>query len=122
LTTTRSNCVLWALEQGQPLDQAVREMQVRGIAEADPSLDIDGWDAAAKTVALANVLLDGRLAPRDVERRGLTAESGRMAMAARAAGRRLKLVARARREGGRVAARVDCEELPADDLLAGVEG
>jgi homoserine dehydrogenase len=33
-------------------------MQARGIAEADPSLDVDGWDAAAKTAALANVLLE----------------------------------------------------------------
>ena len=39
---------------------ALAEMQARGIAEADPSLDIDGWDAAAKTAALANVLLGAR--------------------------------------------------------------
>ena len=36
---------------------ALAEMQARGIAEADASLDVDGWDAAAKTAALANVLL-----------------------------------------------------------------
>ena len=35
-------------------------MQAQGIAEADPSLDVDGWDAAAKAAALANVLLDAR--------------------------------------------------------------
>ena len=122
VVNSTTNFILTAMENGQPFDAALAEMQARGIAEADPSLDIDGWDAAAKTAALANVLLDGRLTPRDVERRGLTPESGRMAMAARAAGRRLKLVARARREGGGVAARVGCEELPADDLLAGVEG
>ena len=43
-----------------------REMQARGIAEADPSLDIDGWDAAAKTAALVNVLMGGGITPHHV--------------------------------------------------------
>ena len=44
-----------ALEDGESFDAALGRMQAEGIAEADPSLDVDGWDAAAKTSALANV-------------------------------------------------------------------
>ena len=50
---TTTNFVLSALGTGQSFSDAVAEMQARGIAEADPSLDIDGWDAAAKTAALS---------------------------------------------------------------------
>jgi homoserine dehydrogenase len=83
---------------------------------------VDGWDAAAKTAALANVLLDAAITPQTVDRQGISAETGRRAMDARAAGRRLKLVASAGRQGRRITARVAPEELPADDLLAGLDG
>ena len=49
------------MERGEPFDDALARMQDAGIAEADPSLDVDGWDAAAKAAALANVLLDARI-------------------------------------------------------------
>jgi homoserine dehydrogenase len=97
-------------------------MQAAGIAEADASLDVDGWDAAAKTAALANVLLGAATTPHGVAREGISEELGARAVAARHAGRRLKLVASASRAGGRVTARVGPEELPASDLLAGLEG
>ena len=122
VVNSTTNFILTAMEQGQPFAEALSEMQAMGIAESDASLDVDGWDAAAKTAALANVLLDARLTPRDVERVGISAGLGWSAMEARAAGRRLKLVARAAREDGRITARVTPEELPDDDLLAGLEG
>ena len=52
-------------------------MQARGIAEADPSLDIEGWDAAAKTAALVNVLMGGVMTPHQVARTGIRDVSGR---------------------------------------------
>jgi homoserine dehydrogenase len=122
VVNSTTNFILTAMERGQAFEPALAEMQARGIAEADPSLDVDGWDAAAKTAALANVLLDARITPHDVERQGLTADTGRIAAGALAAGRRVKLIARARRAGRRVTASARCEELPAADLLAGVEG
>ena len=121
IVNSTTNYILTAMENGQGFSAALAEMQARGIAEADPSLDLEGWDAAAKTAALANVLFDARMTPHDVERRGLTQEAGRDALEARKAGRRLKLVASARRQGREVTARVACEALPAGDLLAGVE-
>src|SRR5205823_4818032 len=109
-------------EEGQPFDEALADMRIAGIAEADASLDTDGWDAAAKTAALANVLLDARLTPHSVEREGINAATAARAVAARRAGRRLKLVATAARSDRGVTARVAPQELADDDLLARVEG
>ena len=122
VVNSTTNYVLTAMEQGQAFEEALSEMQAVGIAEADPSLDVDGWDAAAKAAALANVLLGARLTPRTVERQGVTPAMGARVVNACRAGRRVKLVARAGREGSRITARVSPEELPDDDLLAGVEG
>ena len=120
IVNSTTNYVLTAMEQGQPFAAALADMQARGIAEADPTLDIDGWDAAAKTAALANVWLDARITPHDVERDGISPAAATRARQALAAGRRLKLVASATRQARGVVARVALEALPADDLLAGV--
>jgi len=53
--TTHS--ILRAMEQGQSYAEALLDAQRRGIAEADPSLDVDGWDAACKLVITANAVL-----------------------------------------------------------------
>jgi homoserine dehydrogenase len=117
-----TNHILCAVERGDAFDTALARMQTEGVAEADPSLDVDGWDAAAKTAALANVLLDADVTPYTIAREGLTAACGARARAALAAGRRLKLVASARRTGAGVAARVALEELDARDPLAVLDG
>jgi len=122
IVNTTTNYMLNALELGQHADDALREMQAMGVAEADASLDVEGWDAAAKTAALANALMGASLTPQRVERHGITPHLAARAIAARSAGRRLKLVARAGYDRGRIAARVGPEELRSDDLLAGVDG
>ena len=76
-------------------------MQADGVAEADPSLDVDGWDAAAKTAALANVLLDAGITPHARHARGHRRPRRARVRAARVGRRRrLKLVASATRRGG----------------------
>jgi homoserine dehydrogenase len=122
VVNSTTNFILTAMEEGQPFEEALVEMQARGVAEADASLDVDGWDAAAKTAALANVLLGANITPKDVDRHGIGPDTGLLARSARAAGTRVKLVARAERQGRRVTARVALEELRGDDLLAGLEG
>jgi homoserine dehydrogenase len=118
-----TNHILSALERGEPFGPALARMQDAGIAEADPSLDIDGWDAAAKTAALANVLMSAGITPHDVRRRGIDAASGPAALRAIDAGRRLRLVASAVRQlDGSIAAAVAPTELLATDLLAGLRG
>jgi homoserine dehydrogenase len=122
VVNSTTNFILTAMEEGQRFEEALAEMQARGVAEADASLDVDGWDAAAKTAALANVLLGAKITPKDVDRQGIGPDTGRLAREARAAGRRLKLVARAERDGRGITARVGPEDLRGDDLLAGLEG
>ena len=103
------------LERGLRFDDALAEMQARGIAEADPSLDIDGWDAAAKTAALVNVLMDGGITPHDVARTGIRDVSPRDVADAATRGRRIRLVASAARHDGRLEARVEPELLDLAD-------
>jgi homoserine dehydrogenase len=117
-----TNFMLTAMEQGRSYADALAEMQARGITEADPSLDVDGWDAAAKTAALANVFLDAGTTPLDVPRESLDAGTAARARAARKAGKRLKVVGRGRRTADAVETAVALEELDADDPLAILEG
>jgi homoserine dehydrogenase len=112
---TTTNHILTAVENGEAFAAALARMQAEGIAEADPSLDLDGWDAAAKAAALANVLLGARITPHDVARTGIDASTADAARTAKDRGRRLKLVVSAR-SGQRPSVRP--QELPADDLLA----
>jgi homoserine dehydrogenase len=118
-----TNHILTAMERGESFDEALARMQVEGIAEADPSLDLDGWDAAAKVAALANVLLDARVTPLNVKRAGIRKSHAERAQNALANGRRLKLVGSAlRSDSGSVAVAVEPVELPLSDLLASLEG
>jgi len=68
-----SNLVLQAVARGGRLEEAVREAQRQGIAEADPSNDLDGWDQAVKAVIVSNVIFGADLRPRDVERTEVSA-------------------------------------------------
>jgi homoserine dehydrogenase len=63
--------ILRAMEDGQEFTAAVAEMQRRGVAETDPSLDIDGWDQAVKLVILANAVLGRPTVLGDVSVRGI---------------------------------------------------
>jgi len=123
VVNSTTNHILSALEDGDEFVPALARMQAEGIAEADPSLDVDGWDAAAKTSALANVLMGARMTPHEVRRTGIGPDSGPIARNARAKGRRLRLAASAtRRTDGGIDATVAPVELPGDDLLAGLRG
>jgi homoserine dehydrogenase len=118
VVNSTTNYIITAMENGRDFAESLAEMQAAGIAEADASLDVDGWDAAAKAAALANVLMGARLTPHRVERSGIGHLTSADVMAAVAGGRRFKLVARGERRDGRVVVRVAAEELPATHLFA----
>jgi len=121
VVNTTTNYLLAAMERGEPFDAALGRMQAAGVAEADPSLDVDGWDAAAKTAALANVWLGADLTPHRIDRQGITADTGARAREALTRSRRLKLVASASGAGREASGRVELVELPLDDPLAILE-
>jgi homoserine dehydrogenase len=114
---TTCNFILSELERGKEFEVALAEMQERGIAEADPSLDIDAWDAAAKTAALVNVLMGSIVTPHHVTRTGIRDLTGTDVRDAVGRGKRVRLVASASRQGGKVKARVEPEVLDANDPL-----
>jgi homoserine dehydrogenase len=122
VVNSTTNYILTALEGGEDFDAALARMQAAGVAEADPSLDVDGWDAAAKAAAMANVWLGAGITPHDVAREGLGPATATRAREAFAHGCRLKLVASGRAPVGRAGVRVALEELPADDPLANLDG
>jgi homoserine dehydrogenase len=115
---TTTNYVLSSMERGQEFQQAIAEMQALGIAEADPAHDIDGWDAAAKTAALVNVLIGSIITPYQVSRTGIRDLTGRDVRDALGRQKRIRLVASAARHGGKVHASVEPELLEAGDPLA----
>jgi homoserine dehydrogenase len=86
-------------EDGLSYDQALSDAQAAGHAETDPSLDVEGWDAANKLVILAHSVLGFPATLADVDVTGITGVSGDMLRAATAEGMRVKLVATAEADG-----------------------
>lgn len=117
-----TNHILTEMEAGRTFDEALGEMQRSGITEADPTLDVDGWDAAAKTAALANVLLGARLTPQLVDRTGIAGVTPDDVRQAMKRGRRLRLIASAHRRGDEVAGRVGLFEIDEHATLATLKG
>jgi homoserine dehydrogenase len=134
-----TNFLIDAMGTGRSYEDALAQVQAEGYAEADPGNDVDGWDAASKAAALANVAMGAGITPADVERESLRAIPRQRIVRAREEGRRLRLVSSVWREGpepgqaappgpgpsataGRVHARLRAEELDIDHPLAAVGG
>jgi homoserine dehydrogenase len=113
-----TNFILAHMEQGGTLEEGIRLAQEEGIAEADPSMDVDGWDPAAKAAALANVLMDADITPLDVERSGIRGVTPEAAQSALKRGARLKLICRGSLKNGEVKASVKVEEVPLTSVFA----
>ena len=89
-----TNFILTEMEKGSSFDEAVREGRRQGFVEADASMDIDGWDAAAKLTALMNVLMDVRVTPMDIDRTGIAKITREDIRNAAAQGKKIKLLCR----------------------------
>ncbi len=114
-----TNLVLSRMEEGLTAAAAVKEAQSLGIAEADPTNDLEGWDAAVKGCAIANGLMGASVRPSEVRRRGIAGLSGSAVRRALRAGTRTRLVTRGERRGGRVRVSVAPERIPIGDPLSG---
>jgi len=117
-----TNIILSRMEDGESFDAAVKYCQSVGVAETDPSGDIDGWDASIKVAALATVLMNTPLKPQDVERKGIREITLEMVKQAKADGKRWKLVASAERAGDQIKARVAPELVDSSSPLYGMMG
>jgi homoserine dehydrogenase len=122
ILNSTTNYILSQMEQGTSFESALDYAKDVGLAEADPNLDLDGWDSAAKLSILIQAMMGGRVKPRDIERSSISEETGREVRAAIRRDRRLRLVARAYRQGGRVIGKVELQELEIFDPLAAIRG
>jgi len=117
-----TNLILAGMESGRTFDECLDEARRLGIAETNADYDIDGWDAAAKAIVLANVLMGADLRPNDVDRAGIRDLDSRETQAAAAAGRPLRLIARAEGSGDGAKIVVGPERVAAASPLGSVRG
>lgn len=66
-----TNYILSMMEQGHTYDSAMKDAKEKGYAEANPSLDVDGFDAAAKLVIMANWIMGMKVTIKDIHRSGI---------------------------------------------------
>jgi homoserine dehydrogenase len=117
-----TQAILRMMETGVGYAEALAEMQRRGLAETDPTLDIAGWDAANKTVILANAVLRRPTTLADVAVEGITTITAENLLAAAARGERIVLLCLAERHGIDYTLSVRPTALPADHPLARMTG
>ena len=119
ILNSTTNYLLTEMEDGKPFEEALAQAQEIGVAETDPSGDIDGWDAAIKVAALSTVLMDGPLRIEEVEREGIADLD---VQSAARGGLRWKLVCKGWRDHGGVRGSVRSERLGPEDPLFHVRG
>lgn len=117
-----TNYILTQMDNGGSYAEALAEAQARGYAEADPTGDVEGFDAAGKVVILANVLMGAAITMVDVDRQGITNLTVADIDAARAAGECWKLIACVEKTANGVQASVRPTRVPWGHPLASVSG
>jgi len=122
ILNSTTNLILSRMEMGEDFDEAVAYAQSIGIAETDPSGDIDGWDASIKVAALVTVLMGIPFKPADVDRQGIRNLTSADIHQAKQTGKRWKLVCSAQRDADNVKARVFPEMVPSNSPLYTIEG
>jgi homoserine dehydrogenase len=122
ILNSTTNLILGRMENGESFEDAIQYCQQIGLAETDPSGDVDGWDASIKVAALVTVLMGVPLKPQEVDRAGIRSISPEMIAAAKADGKRWKLVCTAEKDGNIVKGRVAPELVTPSSPLYSVEG
>lgn len=118
-----TNVILETMEAGRSFAEGVKTAQELGVAETDPSNDVEGWDSIMKVCAIARVILRAPLLPPDVKREGIRGLDPATLQAARAEGKPYKLISRAVvNADGSVTASVRPEQIALTDPLGGVRG
>jgi homoserine dehydrogenase len=109
-------------EEGSSFGDALAEAQQLGYAEPDPTADVEGFDAAAKTAIIAAIAFGARVVASDVYREGITNVSPDDIAAAHELGYVVKLLGVAEEVDGHVGVRVHPAMVPRDHPLASVRG
>jgi homoserine dehydrogenase len=117
-----TNYILTQMENGMSYTDALADAQKLGYAEADPTGDVEGFDAAGKVVFLARLLMKEQICMNDVERSGISGLSVDDVKPAKAAGERWKLIGSLERVNEKLIASVKPERLPISHPWPGLGG
>ncbi|MCS7108712.1 MAG: homoserine dehydrogenase [Sulfolobales archaeon] len=117
-----TNYILTKMEEGLSFNEALRDAQQKGYAEADPTMDVDALDPSAKIVILANIAFESDLKPKDVIREGIRNVTLENIKDALRRGKRVKLIARAWSDGKSVKVKVTPEEVDINSFFGQVKG
>lgn len=118
-----TNIILETMEAGRSFAEGVKTAQELGVAETDPSHDVDGWDSVMKVCAIARVILKTPLKPNAVRRESIRNLDHVTVQAARAEGKPYKLLTRAVvNADGSVSASVRPEQIATNEPLGNVRG
>ena len=125
ILNSTTNLILSRMEAGETQEEAIAYAQSIGIAESDPSGDVDGWDAAVKVSALVTVLMGIPFLPEQVDRTGIRGLTPDSIQDAAKAGKRWKLVCKAIRDAASpwgVAATINPQIVDQESNLYNISG
>jgi homoserine dehydrogenase len=117
-----TNYMLSEMEKGMSYDEVLAKAQELGYAEVDPTGDVEGFDAMAKVIILANVLMNSKLTANDVDREGISNITTEMITDAKNENSRWKLIGSIETTDNGVNASVRPEKLPLTHPLANIMG
>jgi homoserine dehydrogenase len=117
-----TNFILTQMDQGIRYEDALQEAKAKGIAEPDPSQDVEGWDTAVKILLLANAMLGLDLTLGDIDVQGITDIPDGLRNAAKAEGKVLKLLGKIHQAGSQFKAQVKLTAIDSAHPLFGVNG
>jgi homoserine dehydrogenase len=117
-----TNYILTQMEMGMDYGEALKKAQELGYAEADPTGDVEGYDARGKVTILANVVMEASLSISDIPCQGITRISPEDIRKAAEKDSRWKLIGSIENKNGKVMASVSPEMIPLSHPLAGIMG
>lgn len=117
-----TNYMLTEMEKGMGYDEVLKVAQEKGYAEADPTGDVEGYDARAKVTILANIVMGAGISIDDVPCQGITKITPADIEKAKKEGKRWKLIGSVEMKDGKVDASVKPEMVDLAHPLAGVMG
>ena len=115
-----TNYILGEMEKGADYADALKDAQTKGYAEADPTGDVDGHDAAAKVVILANLVMGQRMTMEDVKCTGISGVTSAQIQSAQVENQRWKLIGTIENVNGQIQGSVKPVKLDASHPLYGV--
>lgn len=121
ILNSTTNFIIEAMEEGRDFNDALKEAQIQGFAEANPDMDIDGWDAAAKTAVLATVLMGESVTPHDVDRKGIRDINLDDIRTANKNNQKIKLICEGKVENGHVKCSVSPVILEKDSIFSFID-